>query len=86
MQQRMILQHIADVTGGQAFFPTSVKELDGVYAKVVAQIRAQYIVGYLSTNEKADGAWRKVELKIARKDGGDLRVRARTGYFAPYRK
>jgi Ca-activated chloride channel homolog len=82
-QQRMLLQRMADVTGGQAFFPTAVKELDAVYEKVVAQIRAQYTVGYLSTNEKADGAWRKVEVKVRR---NDLRVRSRRGYFAPYKK
>ena len=86
MQQRMILQQIAEVTGGQAFFPTAVKELDSVYAKVLAEIRAQYTIGYLSTNEKTDGAWRKVEVKIVRKDGRDLRLRSRKGYFAPYKK
>jgi Ca-activated chloride channel family protein len=81
-EQRMLLQRIADVTGGQAFFPTAVKELDSIYEKVVAQIRAQYTVGYVSTNEKTDGAWRRVEVKVVRKD---LRVRSRRGYFAPYR-
>jgi Ca-activated chloride channel family protein len=85
-QQRMLLQQIADVTGGQAFFPTLVKELDAVYEKVIAQIHAQYTVGYLSTNEKTDGSWRKVEIKMVRKDGRDLRVRSRKGYFATFRK
>jgi len=85
-QQRMLLQQIADVTGGQAFFPTVVKELDAVYEKVIAQIRAQYTVGYLSTNDKTDGAWRKVEVKMVRKDGRDLRVRSRKGYFATFKK
>jgi Ca-activated chloride channel family protein len=85
-EQRRILQQIAEVTGGQAFFPTAIKDLDSVYDKVVEQIRAQYTVGYLSTNEKADGAWRKVEIRVARKDGRDYRVRARKGYFGPYRK
>src|SRR5947207_5101485 len=61
-EQRLVLQQIADATGGQAFFPISVKELDHVYDKVLAEIRAQYTVGYLSTNETADGAWRKVEV------------------------
>ena len=42
--------------------------------------------GYLSTNDKADGAWRKVEVKVVRKDGRDLRIRARKGYFALFRK
>jgi Ca-activated chloride channel family protein len=85
-EQRRVLQQIAEVTGGEAFFPTAIKELDAVYDKVVAQIRAQYTVGYLSTNEKTDGAWRKVEIKIVRKDGRDLRVRSRKGYFGPYKK
>jgi VWFA-related protein len=83
--QRPILQQIAEATGGQAFFPLSVKNLDVVYEKVIAEIRAQYTLGYLSTNEKLDGTWRKVEIKVARKDG-DYRVRSRKGYYALYRK
>jgi Ca-activated chloride channel homolog len=82
-QQRMILQSMAEATGGQAFFPNEVKELDSVYEKVVAQIRAQYTIGYLSTNDKSDGSWRKVEVKTTKKD---LRVRSRKGYFATFRK
>jgi Ca-activated chloride channel homolog len=82
-EQRMVLQQIADVTGGLAFFPLSVKELDHMYEKVAAEIRAQYTIGYVSTNEKTDGAWRKVEIKVVRKEGRDLRVRSRRGYFGP---
>ena len=84
-QQRMTLLQMAEITGGQAFFPTSVKELDDVYDKVQAQIRAQYMVGYVSSNTKTDGAWRKVEIKLTRKDDRGLRPRARKGYFAPYK-
>ena len=83
--QRMRLTQIAEITGGQAFFPTAVKDLDSVYDKVAAEIRAQYTLGYQSTNEKTDGAWRKVEIKMVRKAGRDLRVRARKGYFAPFK-
>jgi len=84
--QRSILQQIAEATGGQAFFPLSVKTLDAVYEKVIAEIRAQYTLGYLSTNDRTDGTWRKVEIKVVRKDGGDYRVRARKGYYALYKK
>jgi Ca-activated chloride channel family protein len=84
-QQRMVMLQIAEVTGGQAFFPTSVKQLDEVYAKVLAQIRAQYILGYVSTNAKTDGTWRKVEVRLARKDDRGLRTRSRKGYFATYK-
>ena len=86
--QRSILQQIADATGGKAFFPLTVKDLDQMYEKVLAEIRAQYTVGYLSTNDKTDGAWRKVEIKVRRagkKDDGDYRTRSRSGYFAPYK-
>ena len=53
--------------------------------KVLAAIRAQYTIGYLSTDDRADGAWRKVEIKVTRKDGRDYRIRSRKGYFAPYK-
>jgi Ca-activated chloride channel family protein len=78
---RLVLQSIAETTGGQAFFPQSVKELDQMYEKVVAEIRAQYMVGYVSTNDRTDGAWRKVDVR-ATKQGNRLRLRARKGYFA----
>jgi VWFA-related protein len=84
--QRPILQQIAEATGGQAFFPLSVKNLDAVYQQVLAEIRAQYTLGYVSTNEKLDGGWRKVDIKVVRKDGRDYRVRSRKGYYALYRK
>jgi Ca-activated chloride channel family protein len=84
--QRPILQQIAEATGGQAFFPLSVKNLDSVYDKVVAEIRAQYTIGYLSSNAVTDGAWRQVEIRISRKDGRDYRVRSRKGYYALYKK
>jgi Ca-activated chloride channel family protein len=81
--QRNVMERIAEVTGGQAFFPTSVKQLDEIYQKVLAQIRAQYTLGYVSTNPKTDGAWRKVEIRVAKKDDRGLRTRTRKGYFAP---
>jgi Ca-activated chloride channel homolog len=83
---RAILQSIAATTGGQAFFPNSVKDLDQMYEKVVAEIRAQYTLGYLSTNDKTDGAWRKVEIRSTQKGGRDVVLRARKGYYGAYKK
>jgi Ca-activated chloride channel family protein len=77
------LQQIVDATGGQAFFPTSLKDLDVSYEKVLAEIKAQYQLGYTSTNTAQDGLWRKVEIKVKRPD---VKVRTRKGYFAPYRE
>lgn len=76
----MRLSRIAETTGGKAFFPVDVRELDKIYSQIQAEIRAQYTLGYASRNERRDGAWRKVNIKVRR---ADLRVRARQGYFAP---
>jgi Ca-activated chloride channel homolog len=80
------LRRLAELTGGQAFFPMSMKELDAVYGKVAAEIDAQYSMGYVSTNTKADGTWRKVEIKVTRPGVKDIKVRTRQGYFAPLKK
>ncbi len=84
--QRMRLQDIAGVTGGQALFPSSKEQLDEMYAKIVEEVQSRYSLGYLSTNPKTDGAWRKVEIKVARPNLKNVRIRTRPGYFAPYRE
>jgi Ca-activated chloride channel family protein len=80
-QLQMTLRQIAETTGGQAFFPTAMADVESAYDKVLAEINGQYHLGYVSTNRATDGAWRKVEIKVNR-DG--LRVRTRKGYFGPY--
>jgi Ca-activated chloride channel family protein len=83
--QRALLSKIAEETGGTGFFPGSVKDLNRIYEQVLGEIQAQYTIGYVSTNEKTDGTWRKVEIKIACPDSKSMRVRARKGYYAPSR-
>lgn len=83
--QRALLADIAEATGGTAFFPSNVKDLDRIYEQVLGEVRAQYTLGYLSTNEKADGSWRKVDVRITRPDAKGLHIRARKGYYAPSR-
>jgi Ca-activated chloride channel family protein len=83
---RQRLQQLADVNGGQAFFPTSIKSLEGVYEKIRDEIRAQYAFGYVSTNARQDGSWRKVEIKVVRPGVRDIKIRTRKGYFAPFKQ
>ncbi len=80
---RMRLQQMVEATGGQAFFPSALKDLDASYEKVLAEMKAQYHLGYLSTNLTHDGAWRKVDIKVKRPG---LKLRSRKGYFAPYKE
>jgi Ca-activated chloride channel family protein len=82
--QRARLSQIATAAGGQAFFPSSMKDVEAAYEKVLAQIRSQYVLGYTSTNTARDGRWRKVEIKVTRPDLRNARIQARKGYFALY--
>jgi Ca-activated chloride channel homolog len=86
IEERAHLMQIAEATGGQAFFPTTMKDIEVSYDKVVAQIRAQYSLAYTSTNTKQDGAWRKVEIRGTRPDLKGSKILARRGYFAPYQE
>ncbi len=82
MESRLRMQQVAELTGGQAFFPTSLKELDAVYERVAAEIAGQYTLGYVSTNPRADGTWRTVDVKLARPGPKEARLRTRAGYYA----
>ena len=84
VEQRARLFQIAEATGGQAFFPSAMKDVEAAYDKIVAQIRAQYSFGYASTNATHDGQWRKVEIRVKRPDLKDLKIQTRRGYFAPF--
>jgi VWFA-related protein len=84
LQRRALLEQVAETTGGLAFFPGSLDELDAVYDRILETIRAEYILGYQSANVQRDGSWRSIEVRVKRPDGKRLRLRAREGYFAPH--
>lgn len=83
---RLEMMRFSALTGGQAFFPTSIKEVEGMYEKILREISARYTLGYTSTDERADGAWRQVNIKLKRGDLKSAKLRTRSGYFAPYRE
>ena len=85
LQQRSELERVASLTGGQAYFPGSSKDLDGVFDKIRDELEARYSLGYLSTDTRTDGAWRGVEIKLLRTDLKGVRLRTRSGYYAPYK-
>ena len=88
MIQRMRLRRIVEETGGVCFFPYSIEELDEIYDQIEREITGSYSIGYASTDEQTDGTWRKVEIRLneERLELNDLKIRARKGYFAPYRE
>jgi Ca-activated chloride channel family protein len=85
LSQRGQLIEIAQLTGGVAVFPSTIKELETMYGRIAAEIHAQYTLGYVSSNTVRDGTWRNVEVRVKRPASERLRVRTRDGYFAPAR-
>ncbi len=83
--QRMRLARLADLTGGRSYFPNSIDELDDIYAEIAAELEGRYSLGFVSTNARADGTWREIEVRLAG-PGAPRRVTVRTrdGYFALY--
>jgi Ca-activated chloride channel family protein len=81
---RALLEKLSDETGGLAFFPDSVNELQGMCSTIAIAMQHQYFIAYRSTNTVKDGRWRKLTLKITSPKGaGRLHVKARNGYYAP---
>ena len=76
------LQGLAARTGGEAYFPETVEAVSAEYARIVENLRRQYVIGYTSTNSTRDGAWRAVSV-TSRRPG--VRIASRGGYFAPQR-
>jgi Ca-activated chloride channel family protein len=85
MQQRSELERVVQLTGGQAYFPGTARDLDGVFDRIREELAGRYSLAYQSTDARTDGAWRPVEIKLLRKDLKNVHLRTRTGYFAPYK-
>ena len=78
---RRTLELLATETGGMAFFPKSIDQVDQIAAEVARDIRSQYTIGYHSTKPTAVQGFRKVEVNVRAKSGSKLDVRTRTGYY-----
>jgi hypothetical protein len=80
---RGLLEDLANLTGGRAFFPPSINDLENICALIGVDLKNQYVLGYRPLNRSNDGKWRKVRVKINRPKGmPPLSVRAKTGYYA----
>jgi len=79
---RKALQFIAEKTGGIAFFPKSLDEVDSISRNIARDIRNQYTLGYKPTNPKSAGGYRTIKVDAKAKGYGKLTVRTKSGYYA----
>jgi len=75
-----ILQDLADETGGRAFFPYHVDDLDQSFQDIGDELRNQYSIAYIPTHSQYDGKYHRIRIEVPEHKG--YQVRARRGYFA----
>ncbi len=80
---REALRAMAEATGGEAFFPETLRDVRPVLARIAGEIRNQYTLSYISTNLKTDGTYRRIQVRAATPQGRGLAVVTRLGYTAP---
>ena len=73
------LKKMSDETGGRVLKVDRKNTLDDIFKEIQEEMRSQYAIAYAPTNPKKDGAFRKLEFKMANKD---YKVQARKGYYA----
>jgi Ca-activated chloride channel family protein len=79
---RRALEIIAQHTGGLAFFPGTLDQVDEISRQVARDIRNQYTIGYKPTNPRASGGFRTIRVEAKAKGHGKLAVRTKSGYYA----
>ena len=83
MEGQSILDELANVSGGKAFFPRSAIEMDDIFEQIALELRHQYSIGYKPNNFVNDGKWHKIKVKVTPPRGlPKLFVRSKEGYFA----
>jgi VWFA-related protein len=79
---RNALETLSRATGGVAYFPRSLQELDGIAAELARDIRDQYTVDYNASRSASLGGYRVVHVEARAPNHGQLTVRTRRGYYA----
>jgi Ca-activated chloride channel homolog len=79
---RRALEIISERTGGMAFFPRTLDEVNQITGTIAHDIRSQYTIGYKPTNPRASGGFRTVKVDAKAKGHGKMIVRTKTGYYA----
>lgn len=83
MEGQGILDELAGVSGGKAFYPRSPAEMDDIFEQIALELRHQYSIGYRPPNFVSNGKWHKIKVKVAPPRGlPRLFVRSKEGYFA----
>jgi Ca-activated chloride channel family protein len=74
------MKSLAQETGGEAFFPAQVSELQGVYGSIAQELSCQYSIGYTPSNVRTDGRFRRIAVRVP--SHPEMKPKTRAGYTA----
>jgi Ca-activated chloride channel family protein len=77
---KTVLNQLAEVSGGVVFSPQASKDLAAIYQRILDELGAQYVLGFVSDNARKDGKFRKLRVQVNR---NDWKIRHRAGYYGP---
>jgi VWFA-related protein len=78
--QGRFLRRLSELTGGSYSFAHNLEGIDELYDKIIEELFSQYTLGYVSSNSKRDGKYRKIKVEVQR---DNIKWRARQGYMGP---
>lgn len=78
-----VLERLAVQTGGSPYLPRTTNDVTGICQRIAKDIRSQYTLGYVPTNQSEDGTYRRIHVTASTPNRGKLFVRTRIGYVAP---
>lgn len=79
-EAEFVLRTLAQQTGGREFFVDDVKDLPAIYQRVADELANQYSIGYMSKNQRRDGAYRRIVVRVTEPN---TITRTKQGYYAP---
>jgi Ca-activated chloride channel family protein len=83
-EAKKALKQMAEAGGGASFFPKNSNDVEEVCRRIARELRNQYTIGYRPSNEKLDGAWRKVIVRVnPPKTITKISVHTKKGFYAP---
>jgi Ca-activated chloride channel family protein len=80
-QPFFVMRSFAEATGGLAYVTANANDLQGIYDRIASELAQQYTLGYISTNARRDGMFRRVVVRVLGHPG--VLARTRSGYQAP---
>jgi Ca-activated chloride channel family protein len=78
------MERVAEATGGAAFIPSKLEDLNAMFNRIAAELRSQYLLQYYSNNDNQSSKFLRIQISLPSQPG--LRVRSRQGYYPKARK